>query len=393
MGLIGAGAGTITKGQRGQSAIGASRKVPQYIDMFQDISVDTAPLLALMENFGFTKKVKAPTYFHLETDKLPEYVTINNGGGYASGATSIVVSSASNVQAGNVLFCERTQEMIYVTAVATNTLTVTRGAGSTTAAAINDTEEIRILGFADSDGNTAPSGTSSEPTLKTNATQIMKVAWEASRRDIEQEVYGPDEWSRIMGQKQEELDRYKEQTYLFQNGISTTGTTLTGGFQYWVTTNVSNAAGALDEGSWNTWLRGWLRRNTGQKNLAVFAGELVQAALAGFGRDAIRYGPDDNLLGITCGSYRAENGMVVKIVPHGMLTPINSGVTAANRGAQGYAFGVNFGKVGEVTFSKRKHEKNVQLPGTDGKKDQLIEDVGLALVSEQHHAIYYGVTG
>jgi len=396
MGVIGAGSGTNTQGARVAATIGSTRKVPQYTNTFQDISADVSPLVALMEKFGINRKVKAQSFFHLETDKLPLYITVSDAGGLNDSDTSMGVSAGhgARVTIGAILKVLRTGEMIRVTNRSTDTLTITRGAGSTTAAAISDGEEIAILGFADTDGNTAPNGVSSEPTLKTNYTQIFRRAYEASGRNMATEVYGPEEWTRIRTDALEAMRREKEQTYLFSNGISSSDPTLTGGFEYWVTTNVTNAGGSdLDEGSWREWLRQWLRRNVGQKQLVVMAGELVTAALAGFGLDNVQYGPDDQLLGMSCGSYRSDDGTVVKIMKHALLSPIGSSVTAANYGWQGYAFGTNYGKCGQVTFRGLKEQKDIETPGTDGRKDGLLEDIGMQLVSEQHHAIYKGVTG
>lgn len=394
MGIVGAGYGTVTQGAKTQALLAAGRREPQYIG-YADISNDLAPLNALMKKFGKNRKVGSNAYFHLEDDQQPLFVTVSDAGGLSDSDTTMGVAAGhgARVVANMILYVERTEEMIRVTARATDSLTIVRGFGGTTAAAINDAEEIRIQSMADTDGNTAPAAISGEPTSITNYSQIFKTAWDVTGRAQETEVYGPNEWSRLEQQHAGTVMRFKEQAYLTSNGRASTEPTATGGLPYWVTTNVTNAGGALDENSWNSWLRTWLRRNVGQKSLCVLAGELVTAALAGFARDAIRYAADDSVIGINCGKYRAENGMIVTIHPHGMLTAAYSSVTGANKGWPGWAFGINYSKLGECTFRKLKRQQNIQTPGTDGRKDGLIEDAGLQLVSEQHHAIYKGVTG
>ena len=74
---------------------------------------------------------------------------INNGAGYLSSDTSIVVDDGTVIQEGDYIQIRltggTTREICYVSAVSTHTLTVTRGQYGTTAAAIADDDEVRVL--------------------------------------------------------------------------------------------------------------------------------------------------------------------------------------------------------------------------------------------------------
>lgn len=397
MAVVGAGAGTITQGQRRLAAVAAARKKLQVDPGVTNISVDIAPLSMMIEKTGKSRETGQAKYTHYETDILPTVVT-DSGGGAASGATSITLTSgeASNCTIGTVLKNLRTSEEIRVTGVntSTNVITVTRAFGGS-AATINASDEFQISGFADTDGNTSPEAVSSEPTAKDNYCQILRTAVEASGRDINSDNYGDDEWGRITKDALQKHKLLKEKTYLFSGGVQTSDPFKTGGADYYITTNLFNVAGALVEATWaGTYIRNWFRRNYGSKTMVLMAGETMCGALDGFGRDVLRYAPDDSILGIKCAQYRTSFGEV-KIVRHGLMTALGTNVTAANGGWGGMAYGFNMDLVSERFFTGRKLKlrTNIQQNDKDGRKDEWMEDVGFQLKNEAAHIKLYGITG
>lgn len=393
--IAGENAGTLTQGQRLTSAIGTSRKVFQYIDEFINVSEYTCPFYVLMRRLGKNKTVGGATFNHLETDRMPQAVQ-GDSATYLS--TDVLVNLLAGhgvrVVPGNVLKNPRSGEMVRVTARATDALTLTRGFAGTTAAAVSASDEWTIIGFADVEGNTSQSGLSSEPAFVQNAVQTFRQSFEMSRRDMESAVYGPREKVRIMQDAADALTLQIEKTYLFSNGIATSNPTATAGMEYWVTTNVTNVAGALSEASWNTFLKQCSRRNYNRKNILFLAGELLMDALDGFGRDLLRYGPKDEFLGIKCTNYKNAH-IDVNLMKHCLLSPVGSGVTAANAGWQGYGFFINLDLVGRAIFSGGDWtlRQDIEAPGTDGKKWEYLTDEGLYVMNEKAHGIIKGITG
>lgn len=400
MGAIGEGAGTITAGQRLQSAIATSRKIPQWDQNLIYISSNVAPLFALTDALKKTREVAGVSYFHLETDVLPTVVVTDAQ--YTSGLTTIGVTSgqSARLQVGTTLKVLRTSEMLVVTSVvADNNIGVSRGYAGTTPATINSGEEIAIIAFADTDGNTSPSGESSEPTQKLNYVQIFKQAIELSRRDQYTAAYGGDELPRLKKDALQKMMMNIERAMFFNNGVdsgSVSGRTQTGGVDYWLSTNVTNVAGLLTEQSWiDNGMRPWFRRNNNQdSSMYGFAGELFLRAANGWGRDGLRFRPDDNVAGINITEYNSEWGQV-KFIKHGLFTPIGATVTAANSGWQGMFYGLNLDLVGKRVFknSNLKFQMNIQTPDRDGVKHQYLADMGLFLGNEAAHLKLYGITG
>ncbi len=394
--VLGSLAGTIVKGQRKTSDIASARKVPQFTGKTVNVNMNVAPIYALTRKLGNSRTVAGSSYFHLQTDYLPTVVTVN--GALNDSATTLVVATdhAKRINPRTTLKVLRTGEILLVTAVASGTsCTIERAYGGTTAYAILDTEEINILSFADSEGNTAPDAISSEPTPKTNYTQTYRQAIEWSGRDMASAVYGEAEQARTEKDAQESLMVQIEKSWLFQNGIQ--ANTMTGGIEYWLSSNVTNVGGLMTETAFNNWLRGTLRRNAGVKSasLCFFAGELVRKAMTGWAFDRLRYMQDDDVHGIYCSEYTAETGQRIKIVPHALMSPTGSSNTAANLGWSGYGMLLNMDNIGRAEFKGRGWRKrtDIEAPGTDGKKSEYITDEGLDLMNEASHGILKGVTG
>lgn len=394
--IIGENAGTITKGQRALSAIGSTRKRFQVLEnVFENISKDVTPLTFLLNRTGAAKRtVGQATFNHLETDRLPMAVQLDSST-YNSGVTTLNVLAGHGVRlvVGHVLKNLRTGTQMRVLTVSTDQITVTRPYAGTTDANTVASEELEIIGFADTEGNTAQSGQSSEPAFKQNAVQTFRQAIDATGRDMQSDNYGPDEWERMKKDASDAIDMQMEKAFMFGNGISTSDPTATAGLEYWITTNLFNqAAAAMSEQSWNDYCMAFSRRNQGGGKKICLAGENMRRAVDSYGRDVIRYDPRDTVLGISAYSY--QNSFIkLDMISHGLLSPLGTGNTVTNGSWAGYAFLLNLDKIGLAEFKNRgkMYRDHIETPGTDGQKAEYLADVGLYLVSEKNHAIIKGI--
>src|SRR5215212_57923 len=105
------------------------------IDLGDRISLlePSAQPLAVFTRAAGKRRTVATKFSWLEARSKPRYDRVNNGAGYASGATSIVVDNGAYFAQHDQVLISRTNEQIRVDAVSTNTLTVARGIGSTAA--------------------------------------------------------------------------------------------------------------------------------------------------------------------------------------------------------------------------------------------------------------------
>lgn len=410
--LIGGSNVSTTQGLRSTAAIATARKTPQFTSETIRVNANTTPMLLLMKKIGKNIKVKGATFFHLLRDMIPRNVSVlgttdATPATVSSGATTfaLVAGQGAYVYAGMTLQSERTGEEMLITSVTGDVATVTRafggGAGGGAAAAgLNASaaaagEELRIMGTAFDEGSAAPSGLSVEPTILQNACQCFRGSVEATGRDIATEVYGDEEWMRLHQDAVEYMNLAKESAFIFSQGKVLTGTqTKTMGLLGWIASNVFLQGGNLDETSLENYTEAWYRRNFGEgPSMYGLTGINPLKAMDSFARDALRLKTGDETLGMKVSEWTCSFG-TIKLVPHGLFTPVGSSISPQNRGSQGYMIGINANMIGEVEFAKRglRLEKDVQLPGIDGKKDCWTWDGGIRCLSEKAHFFASGIT-
>ena len=109
----------------------------------------------------------------------------------ANNTTSVVVASGDGVlfKAGDIIMAST--EAMYVSAVSTDTLTVTRGFGGTTAlASIAKDTPIYIISNAYAENSTSPAALTTKPDEKYNYTQIFRTAVQLSNTADKTKMYG-----------------------------------------------------------------------------------------------------------------------------------------------------------------------------------------------------------
>lgn len=141
----------------------------------------TSPLLLML---GFPDNVPGVGSTHLEW--LDDALKANSStlaASSTSGDTTIDVASGtgSRFKAGDILQSEGSRELISVTSVSTDELTVVRGIRSTTAEAIASGATIRIIQNPAIEDETAPSAENTNRTQRDNYTQIFRQVVSATR--------------------------------------------------------------------------------------------------------------------------------------------------------------------------------------------------------------------
>src|SRR5437899_8612918 len=141
--------------------VNASRSIRDVSDRIAYLDPDNAPLTVILMR-GASRPAMNWKFEWIEKELPARWDAINNGAGYASGATSIVVNNGKFFSVGDVVNVPRTGEKMVVNAVATDlvTLTVQRGVGSTAAAALVDKDDLQIIGNAYTEGSTSGSAKS-----------------------------------------------------------------------------------------------------------------------------------------------------------------------------------------------------------------------------------------
>ena len=175
--------------------------------------------LTIISSKSKKRSVGNPTYKVMHDKQLPRYDRINNGGGYNTSATSIVVDNGSYFRAGDQVRVTRTGEIFKVTSISTNTLTVVRGYDSGaagTGVAMVDNDEVLILGSALSEREASPSVLITDPTTVTNYIQRFGRSTGISFERDNMDEFGPRERERQ--RKAAVIEFKKDIEYAFKFG-------------------------------------------------------------------------------------------------------------------------------------------------------------------------------
>jgi len=160
-----------------------------------------------------------------------------------STATSLTVTDGSNYQVGHIIRID--SEDIWVSAVSTNTLTVTRNFGGTAATHASD-DTITIIGMARLEGAESSTIGLTDRTTNSNYTQILHKEIKVTRTHSQLAQYGISDEMAYQGDKVvPELMRLLER-HFYYNTVSKAGSAtaprVMGGYRAFVTDNTLSGA-------------------------------------------------------------------------------------------------------------------------------------------------------
>lgn len=267
----------------GKATFSAGATLPELAEDVSDIIGIVSPYeTPLLDHLGDPQRSARSTIHEwLEDSLLPNEDTINDGGLIAdTSSTSFTVSNGDRFRIGDQVQAVNASEVMFVTGVSTNTLTVVRGYGSTSAEAIEDGDTLRILGNAALEGDDAPAARFTNRSRLSNYTQIFTAAVEVSGSQLAANTIGvSDELDYQRQERLRELLRDLENCVI--NGVaagsdpqgsSTTRRTMKGILPF-LSTHVTDAsAAALDEPTLNQALREVWEQSAGSVDTIVCSG-------------------------------------------------------------------------------------------------------------------------
>lgn len=214
-----------------------------------------APLTALMAKMG-REKTDDPEFAWWE-EQL-EATRVQSSGALTNVATTIpLTSGGTNLVPGDLLLMEKEDQATYdneiveVTAVASDTsITVSRGAAGTTAAATAGASYLTKIGNVYSEGSGAPSASTRNPTKLYNYCQIFKTAYELTESAKVTKARTGDPLKNDKKRKMFDHSVAMEFAYMFGRRSETTGSNgkpkrTTGGLRSFISTNVKVFSGDL----------------------------------------------------------------------------------------------------------------------------------------------------
>jgi len=373
-------------GTRDTNNILAAKRV---VDMASEIALlepDAAPLTVLLKQMAGKKKTAInPKYNWMEDELAPRWDAINYSTGYTAGDTSIVVDNGSYFKIGDVIKNASSGEQMLVTGVSTNTLTVTRGWGSTSATTAANDAVITILSNASAEGSTRPELKSTQEVEKTNYIQTIRTPFGVTGTEDASEMYGGKDISYLQKKAGIEHKKDIERVILFgEPKEDVTGTKprrFTGGLNYFITTNRQDAGGTLTEAEFETFCETIFRY--GSKKKVLLAAPKVISAINSWAKGKLQSFPKDQTYGIDVKEYLTGHGTLM-LVKHNLLESSYAG----------YAFAVDPEFVFIRTMKGRDTQlkTNIQANDADSREDEYATDLGFELHLEKAHGVLYNVT-
>lgn len=283
----------------GKATYSAGPTLPELAQDVSDIIGIVSPYeTPLLDHLGDPQRSATSTVHEwLEDTLLPNTDTIV--GAAADDDDAIDVDNSDRFRVGDQVQAEGSREVLFVTGVSGNTLTVARGYGGTTAAAIADGATLRILGNAALEGDDAPSTRFTNRTRKLNYTQIFTAGVEVSGSQLaSRQVALADEMDYQKQERLRELVRDLENCVINgaandtanPAGNAATRRTMRGLIPSLSTNIVDGGSAALDEETLNTTLRDIWEQSSGAVDTIVVSGT-QKRAINGFVTAARGFGP------------------------------------------------------------------------------------------------------
>lgn len=377
----------------------ASRRV----DMAEEIMLlesSSTPLTVFSKANKMKRKAAVnPEYSHVEDALRTRLQRVNDTTNLTAADVTFTVDDGSIYAVGDLVLVTRTGEVIRVTAIATNDITVTRSVGALAAAALLDNDELLTIGSAEKEGDTSRAARTDNPTKVTNYTQIFKesVHMSGTQRSSDQ-FTKPHDWNHQV--KKAGIEHAKDLEYAFLFGrkdeIGSPAIRTTGGAYEAIVTNVKDASGTLTEAEFFDFLRPMFRYSNARREKVGLASQVAVDVLNGFprGKLELRQADRDKTYGVKVFEYISPHG-TLNIVTHYLIEALSS-----TDKHWGEILVLDFESIyyrylaGGVGGSRDTHvNQNIQARDEDGRKDEWLSECGLQFGEEKKHGLIIGITG
>lgn len=379
----------------GATQINANTRVVDMSDTIHLLDPNLAPLTAVTMKLRKAHAI-SPKVEWLEDDYLPSSDTLNEPGGVLAGDTTITVDNGSYFRIGDVLKHLDSGEVLLVTGVSSNDLTVTRSVGGTAASAMDDADVLLIIGNANAENSLGRTLKTTQKTNEYNYTQIFRWPFGASGTLQASELYGGDDMAYQTRKAGLEHRIQMERSFLFgersENTSGATALRTCGGVIERITSNVTNLNGNLTLSAMETWLKTLFRYGPAAKMLFAsrdIVSYLNLIAIDG-GSAKLQTVPSTRSFPLALTEYVSGHGKLY-IVTHNLL----EGAGANNQSYGRWALGLDLDSIyyrylqGRDTQIRQHIEENDR----DGRVDEYLTEACPMLIQEKNHSIINDIDG
>ena len=379
----------------GKATYTAGATLPEIAEDVSDlVAINSPHETPLLDALGDPARAARSTVHEwLEDALVPNTDAINDATyGNALTDTQFVVDNASRFRIGDQIKMDIATEIMLVTAVntGTNTLTVVRGYGASTAQALVDNAALLIVGNAALEGDDAAAARFTARSRKTNYTQIFTSSIEVSGSELAVRQIGVrDELDYQKVQRTRELLRDLENSVIngrapaaTPEGSATVRRTMRG-LRSFIATNIFSpgvgsfpADSVLTEEQLNLALRSIWQQSNGHVDLIVVGGQ-EKRAINQYIATNRRFTPQSDTYRDNVATYESDYG-VCRIVLSRWVPP-------------GSVFLLDSSRIEVMPLAGRSfHYKPLATTG-DRDSGQVIGEYTLELRNENAHGVIQGL--
>jgi hypothetical protein len=376
---------TIATTARGTGNILSNRAEVNMSDVISQLQPESSPLLVLTKKLN-TKTTTNYKFEWMEDDLLARDVEVE--GAVLVGATSmdVVAGQGALIAVGDLIKNTRTGEVVKITAISTDTLTITRAYGETAAAAMNDADKCVVMANAIMQGDGAPAEKYSNPTVVYNYTQIFRTPFAVTRTLNKTKLIGGAELATLRKKKAIEHAKSIELAFLLgERKLDTAGsqplTTTRGVLKFLATSphNTSKAASSVVEADFETFCEKIFTYGSGQKLLLASPTLITKINGWAKGKLEIVQSDMDKTYGLNIIKYMTPHGDLM-ITKHPLLVGAYDGY--------GIVLDMEELSYRPLEDSDTKLKTNIQNNDEDGERDEYLTEAGLELRQVKKHGLF-----
>lgn len=376
---------SVTRGTAGVGAINQTRRKVDISDRIYLLDPDKSPLTVLLMQMN-KRSCYNPKFEWLEDELSPRVDAINYSTGHTAGSLTLTVDNGCYFRPNDIIKSPASGEVMRVTAVSTNVLTVTRSVGATAAGTLADNCVIYIIGNSNAEGTTAREVKSTLEVLKTNYTQIFRTPFAVTETLRNSDLYAEQDLpyqTRKMGI--EHMIDIERALWFGEQSVNTTAQAdrTTGGLIEFISTNATAVGGTLTQSAFDTSLASIFRYGS-KKKVAFLAPRLIQD-IHDWSTAKLQTRLSERYYGVKVTRYESA---------HGTLLLHNMWLFDEVPTYQGYGFIVDMEKV-RYRFLRNRNThliKNIEDPSADETEHEYLTECGLQCILEKAHGVLTGVT-
>lgn len=360
------------------------------VDMSEKIALlnpSAAPFITFMKRAkGNTMAANNPKFSWLEDDLAARWDTVNQANETAV-STSVIVTNGDYFTANDIVKVPRTGEVMLVSSVATNTLTVVRGYGTTASALLNNGDDLVIIGNANEEGSGSRTIKTTQEIEVFNYTQIFKTPFGVTNTMNASATYGGNDLA--YQQKKKGIEHMVDMSRAFYFGekkLDTSGSKpkrATGGLLSFLNANNYDAAGQLTQTEFDNNISEVVFKH-GAKEKLLLASPRMASVINGWSLGKLETRQGENTYGLAVTRY---------VTPHGVynivIEPLFEGSVY---GGYGVVLDPENVKYRPLKGRDTKLETNIQSNDADAREDQYLTEAGLEVRLPKTHAVITGVT-